>query len=101
MTGASRSSACQFLEPAQTAGGEHPYLFTQCQAIHARTLFPCQDTPGAKMTYSGECIQSPQPEDLLRGSHSPVAPPQTPSEAGRYTGKQGYRGTGIQGYRGY
>eukprot|EP00955_Chlamydomonas_euryale_P064237 358897-Chlamydomonas_euryale.AAC.16 len=36
------SSAIQFLEPQQTAGGQHPYLFTQCQAIHARALVPCQ-----------------------------------------------------------
>ena len=35
--------------PSQTAGGAHPYLFTQCQAIHARALLPCQDSPAAKL----------------------------------------------------
>jgi leukotriene-A4 hydrolase len=44
------SSACQWLQPAQTAGGKHPYLFTQCQAIHARALLPVQDSPAAKLT---------------------------------------------------
>ena len=47
-----QSSAIQFLPPEQTAGKKYPYLFTQCQAIHARSLLPCQDRPGVKATYT-------------------------------------------------
>ena len=52
-------TAIQWLTPAQTRG-EHPYVFTQCQAIHTRSIFPCQDTPDVKGTVSFN-IESPLP----------------------------------------
>ncbi len=49
----------QWLAPEQTAGGRQPFLFSQCQAIHARTLVPCQDCAVARVSYDAE-ITVPQ-----------------------------------------
>lgn len=47
--------------------GKSPIVYSQCQAIHARSLFPCQDTPAIKQTYSAsvECTGQPQMTVLM------------------------------------
>lgn len=46
----SAGGACDWLDPSHAAS--YPFVFTQCQSIHARSIFPCQDTPAAKSSYS-------------------------------------------------
>lgn len=57
---AEEAEALQWLRPEQTAGGEHPYLFSQGQAILNRTWIPTQDSPGIRQTWEAR-ITAPEP----------------------------------------
>ena len=56
----SEGSSVQFLTPEQTTGKKYPFMFTQCESILCRELFPIQDTPSAKITvHMGITVQKP------------------------------------------
>jgi leukotriene-A4 hydrolase len=56
------NGAVQWCDAAQTLGKVHPYMYTQCQAIHCRSMLPCQDAPGVKATYDARLVV---PESLV------------------------------------
>lgn len=61
---APQAEALQWLSPEQTAGGVHPFIFSQGQAINNRTWIPTQDSPGIRQTWEAS-ISAPQPLNVV------------------------------------
>ncbi|RYG16682.1 MAG: aminopeptidase, partial [Caulobacteraceae bacterium] len=77
------AAALQWLTPAQTAGGQKPYLFSQGQAILTRTWVPTQDSPGIRQTYSAT-ITVPDSLKALMSAES-LTPDGVPAGEGRHS----------------
>ncbi len=65
------ASAVQWLSPEQTANKTTPFLFTQSQAILARSWFPIQDGPGIRFTYNAE-VTVPKGMIALMSAENPT-----------------------------
>ncbi len=65
-----KAAALQWLSAQQTLGKESPFLFTQSQAILARTWIPTQDSPGIRFTYNAE-VKVPENMMALMSADNP------------------------------
>ncbi|KAE9579593.1 Leukotriene A-4 hydrolase [Colletotrichum fructicola] len=83
------TTGLQWFKASQTDDKKYPFMFSQGEPVHARSMFPCQDTPSIKTTFD-MTIRSILPV-VASGTpeNDPIFPPiQEPLELKTYKFKQ-------------
>lgn len=66
-----KTEALDWLMPAQTAGKEKPFMYTQGQSIFTRSWIPVQGTPAIRITYSAS-VKVPKDLMAVMSASNPV-----------------------------